>query len=175
VLQRAPDRPWRLIYRIDQRWVKNNRDPENIWYKVTLLSSPSIDLLTKTFCAALALLGQSTQNSSTMMPQSSLLWQSRTTSWSASSQADLQEREILRGENELPLLYALGAEEKVILRKCSKAGGVTDEPMPKSAFLNIHRNSLTNTGYPCGPSVHGIRRGLGNPEASSLVIRPPLQ
>jgi hypothetical protein len=37
VLQRAPDRPWRLIYRIDQRWVKNNRDPENIWYEVTLL------------------------------------------------------------------------------------------------------------------------------------------
>jgi hypothetical protein len=99
------------------------------------------------------------------------------------SEADLQELEILRGENELPLLYAPGAAEKVILRKCSKAGGVTDEPMPKSAFLNIHRNSLTNTGYPCGPSVHGIRRGLGkkvdgkitSPEAPSLVIRPPLQ
>jgi len=37
LLQRAPDRPWRLIYRIDQRWVKNNREPENIWYEVTLL------------------------------------------------------------------------------------------------------------------------------------------
>jgi hypothetical protein len=37
VLQKAHDRPWRLIYRIDQRWVKNNRDPENIWYEVTLL------------------------------------------------------------------------------------------------------------------------------------------
>ena len=92
MLQRAPDRPWRLIYRIDQRWVKNNRDPENIWYEVTLLPSPmftnclGIDLLTKGFCAALVLLGQSTQNSSTMMPQSSLLWQPRTTSWSASSQ-----------------------------------------------------------------------------------------
>ena len=99
------------------------------------------------------------------------------------SEADLQELEILQGENELPLLYAPGAAEKVILRKCSKAGGVTDEPMPKSAFLNIHRNSLTNTGYPCRPSVHGIRRGLGkkvdgkitSPEAPSLVIRPPLQ
>jgi hypothetical protein len=95
------------------------------------------------------------------------------------SETDLQELEILRGENEFPLLYAPGAEEKVILRKCSKAGGVT-EPMPKSAFLNIHRNGLTNTG---GPSVHGIRRGLGekvdgkitSPEAPSLVIRPPLQ
>jgi hypothetical protein len=97
------------------------------------------------------------------------------------SEADLQELEILQGENELPLLYVPGAKEKVILRKCLKAGGVTDEPMPKSAFLNIHRNGLTNTGYPCGPSVHGIRRGLGkkvdgkttSPEAPSLVIRPP--
>jgi hypothetical protein len=92
VLQRAPDRPWRLIYRIDQRRVKNNRDPENIWYEVTLLLSPistnclGIDLLMNGFCAALALLGQSTQSSSTMTPQSSLLWQSRTTSWSALSQ-----------------------------------------------------------------------------------------
>ena len=85
------------------------------------------------------------------------------------SEADLQELEILQGENELPLLYAPGAEEKVILRKCSKAGGVTDEPMPKSAFLNIHRNGLTNTGYPCGPSVHAIRRG-----AKFLHPSPPL-
>jgi hypothetical protein len=98
------------------------------------------------------------------------------------SEADLQELEILPGENKLPLLYNTGAEKKVILRKYSKAGGVTDEPMPKSAFLNIHKNGLTNAGYPYGPSVHGIRRGLGkkvdgkiaSPEAPSLVIRPSL-
>ena len=30
VLQRVDGRHWRLIYKIDQRWVKNNRDPENI-------------------------------------------------------------------------------------------------------------------------------------------------
>jgi hypothetical protein len=49
-------------------------------------------------------------------------------------EADLQELEILPGENELPPLYSTGAEEKVILRRCSKAGGATDEPMPKSAL-----------------------------------------
>ena len=83
----------------------------------------------------------------------------------------------------IPLLYATGAEKKAILRKHSKAGGVLDEPMPKSAFLNIHKIGLTNSGYPCGPSVHGIRRCLGkkvdgkiaSPEAPSLVIRPSLQ
>jgi len=30
VLQRTSTERWRLIYKIDQRWVKNNRDPENI-------------------------------------------------------------------------------------------------------------------------------------------------
>lgn len=29
VLKRIPSGGWKVIYRIDQRWVKNNRDPEN--------------------------------------------------------------------------------------------------------------------------------------------------
>jgi hypothetical protein len=99
------------------------------------------------------------------------------------SVADLQEQEIPEGEDELPLIYATGAEDKVILRKCSKAGGVTDESMPKSTFVKIHKSGLINAGYPCGPSVHAIRRGLGkkvdgkiaSPEAPPLIIRPPLQ
>lgn len=32
VLQRVVGRSWRLIYKLDQRWVKNNRDPENVVY-----------------------------------------------------------------------------------------------------------------------------------------------
>jgi Protein of unknown function (DUF3435) len=30
VLQRLPSGGWRLIYNVSQRWVKNNRNPENI-------------------------------------------------------------------------------------------------------------------------------------------------
>ena len=32
MLQRVEGRSWRLIYRLDQRWVKNKRDPENVVY-----------------------------------------------------------------------------------------------------------------------------------------------
>jgi hypothetical protein len=32
VLQRAARGGWKLIYNIKQRWVKNNRDPENIMF-----------------------------------------------------------------------------------------------------------------------------------------------
>ena len=77
------------------------------------------------------------------------------------SVADLQEQEIPAGQDKVPLLYGKGAEEKFILRKCSKVGGVTDELMPKSAFEKIHKSGLINAGYPCGPSVHAIRRSLG--------------
>ena len=85
------------------------------------------------------------------------------------SVADLQRLEIPSGEDELPLIYAEDAENKVILRKCSKAGGVTDKPMPKSAFVKIHKSGLIDAGYPCGPSAHAIRRG-----AKFLHPSPPL-
>ena len=32
VIKRIPSGGWKVIYRVDQRWVKNNRDPENIVY-----------------------------------------------------------------------------------------------------------------------------------------------
>ena len=48
-----------------------------------------------------------------------------------------------------------------ILRKCIKAEGITDELMPKSAFLAIYQNSLKNVGYFYGTSIHSIWRGLG--------------
>lgn len=36
VLQRTEVASWRVIYRLDQRWVKNNRDPENIVFGTAL-------------------------------------------------------------------------------------------------------------------------------------------
>jgi hypothetical protein len=96
---------------------------------------------------------------------------------------DLQALKIPPGEDELRLIYAEGTEDKVILRKCTKAEGVTDAPMPKSAFLAIYQNSLKNAGYFCGTSIHSIRRGLGKKvdgkipflKARSPVVGPLLQ
>lgn len=74
---------------------------------------------------------------------------------------DLQGLEIPPGDDELRLVYAEGAEDKVIVRRCTKAEGVTDIPMPKSAFLAIYQNGLKNAGYFYGTSIHRIRRCLG--------------
>jgi hypothetical protein len=87
------------------------------------------------------------------------------------SEADLQELEILPGENEFSLLYAPGAENKVILRKCLKAESVTNKSMPKLVFLNIHRNGLANAGYPYGSSIYSIRRGL-NKKVNDKITSP---
>ena len=74
---------------------------------------------------------------------------------------DLQKKEIPPGENELILRYNESSLKKPILRKCTKAGGVTDEPMPKSAFSGIWRSNTFNAGYFYTPTIHAIRRGLG--------------
>lgn len=74
---------------------------------------------------------------------------------------DLQKQEIPHGEDQLILRYKKGAEDQRILRKCTKAHGISDEPMPKQAFLTIYEKTLKNAGYFCGTSIHAIRRKLG--------------
>lgn len=69
--------------------------------------------------------------------------------------------EIPPGQDQLPLRFKDDALNRPILRNCTQADGVTDEPMSKSAFLTIHRSAMKNAGYLDGDTIHGIRRGLG--------------
>ena len=141
VLQSTSASRWRLIYKIDQRWVKNNRDPENIVFGTAgrehdlFIYDDSAFLLTIAMADG-ALFGYDTF-------------------------ADLQEQEIPAGENEMVLRFEESMLDKPILRKCTKAGGVTGEPMPRSAFTDILRNTFRNAGYLCTTSIHAIRRQLG--------------
>ena len=121
--------------------MKNNRDPENIVFGTALQEHDKFifddipPLLTMAF-ADKALFGFDTL-------------------------ADLQEQQIPKGQDELHLRWKELALDKPILRKCTKAGGVTDEPMPGSAFSQIFQSTLVNAGYLCAASVHSIRRQLG--------------
>jgi hypothetical protein len=99
------------------------------------------------------------------------------------SAEDLQALEISLGEDELRLICAKGAEDKVILRKCIKVEGVAGVLMPQSAFLAIYRNGLKMAGYFYGISFHRTRRYLGKRtddkilllKGRSLVVGPLLQ
>jgi hypothetical protein len=75
-----------------------------------------------------------------------------------SSLEDVRKQEIPEGQEELILRFHDSALERPVLRKCTKAGGVTDDPMPKGSFTDIFKSTLTNAGYFCGVSIHSIRR-----------------
>lgn len=141
VLQRTLGSAWRIIWKIDQRWVKNNRDPENIVFSTALREHDKfifddISILLPMVMADKALFG-------------------------FDSLAELREQRIPDGQDELILRWRKSALNKPILRKCTQAGGVTDEPMPKSAFSRIFQSTLLNAGYFCQASIHSIRRQLG--------------
>jgi len=74
---------------------------------------------------------------------------------------DVRNQVIPAGKNELVLKIKDEVLDLPILRRCTKAGGVTNEPMPQSAFLSIFRAMLKNAGYDCRASIHMIRRSLG--------------
>ena len=74
---------------------------------------------------------------------------------------DVRKQKVPDGEDELVLRFKDSALEQPVLRQCTKTGGVTDEPMPRSSFTSILKSTLTNAGYLSGPSIHAIRRQLG--------------
>jgi Protein of unknown function (DUF3435) len=74
--------------------------------------------------------------------------------------AEPQQQQVPRGQNELVLRWKDEALDKPILRKYTIAGGVTDEPMLRTAFSQIFQSTLRNAGYFCAASVHSIRRGI---------------
>jgi hypothetical protein len=74
---------------------------------------------------------------------------------------DVRRQEIPVGEDQLVLSYKEAALDRPILRKCTKAEGVTEEPMPKATFLAIYEKSMKNAGYLYGTSIHAVRRQLG--------------
>ena len=58
-------------------------------------------------------------------------------------------------------MYNEDALDRPILRKCTQTHGISDELIPKAAFLAIHQNTLRNASDFRGTSIHAIRRYLG--------------
>jgi len=166
-------RSWRLIYKIDQRWVKNNRDPENIVYVFPFLLSFIIFLLLSADGEALFSFGAAAKEHEKLFYNDAGFLLAMAIADGAlfgyESLEDVRAQEIPSGQDELILRFKDSALERPILRKCTKTGGVTDDPMPKSSFTAIFKSTLTNTGYICGPSIHAMRRQLGKCVDSKLV------
>jgi hypothetical protein len=68
---------------------------------------------------------------------------------------DVRNMEIPSEEIELILRFNDDALKKSILRKYTKAKGVTDKPISKTMFLNIYQNIMKNAEYLNGDSIYG--------------------
>ena len=141
VLQRVPGGGWRAIYNLSQIWVKNNRDPENVVFNTAGREHEKFIYNDAAFLLVMAIADGALFGFETL--------------------DNLQKQEIPVGENELPLRFEESALNQPILRKCTKAKGVMDEPMPRFAFVAIFRTILRIAGYLCATSIHAIRRNLG--------------
>jgi Protein of unknown function (DUF3435) len=97
--------------------VKNNRDPENIVFSTVLREHDKFIYDDVSFLLTMAFADKALCGFDKM--------------------ADLQEQQIPEGQSELVLRWRESALNKPILRRCKKAGGATDEPMPRSAFSQI--------------------------------------
>ena len=64
---------------------------------------------------------------------------------------DVRKQEIPAGQDELPLRFHDSALNRPILRQRTKAEGVLENPMPRSASINILKSTLTNAGLHLWP------------------------
>ncbi|KAI9765370.1 MAG: hypothetical protein M1840_007450 [Geoglossum simile] len=131
VMKHLPGGGWTLIYKIDQCWVKNNCDPDNISFGATGREHAKLLYNDGALLLVMAIADEAL--------------------FSFNSMEDLWRQEIPQGED----------KDLLILRKVTMKDGVTEEPMTKAAFLGIYQSSLKNAGYLCGTSIHAIWRYLG--------------
>ena len=77
------------------------------------------------------------------------------------STEDLWDRDILDGDDALPLRWKDEVLELPIVRNAIKAHGVTNTPLPKLTFERILKSVLNLSGYFGTATIHAIRRALG--------------
>lgn len=142
VLHRLTDcGKWEATWKLDQRWVKNNRDPENVVYGSAQKEHDKLVFNDTMFLLVMAVADGAL--------------------FGFDSLEQLQKFRIPKGKMQKELRYKEEAMERPILRNCTKPGGVSKEPMTKDAFQSIWKSTLSNADYFIQPTIHSIRRGLG--------------
>ncbi|KAL6716976.1 hypothetical protein ACLMJK_004889 [Lecanora helva] len=132
---------WKVIYRIDQRWIKNNKDPENIAFGASTSQHCKLLYDDTQYLLALAIADQAIHG----VDDIDALW----------------ELQIPPGQKELILRWNDEVSDLSIIRKATKAHGVTKSPLPQRTFACIVKSIFKLSGYYGNPTVHSIRRGLG--------------
>ncbi|KAL2036358.1 hypothetical protein N7G274_010925 [Stereocaulon virgatum] len=126
VLKRIPSGGWKVIYRIDQRWVK-------ITVTLRILYGTSTSQHSK-------LLYDDTQHLIALALADNAFW-------GIDSFEDLWQLQIPPGEDELILRWKNDSTKALhILRNATMQHGVTEEPLPKRTFDRILKSVLNLSG-----------------------------
>jgi hypothetical protein len=146
-----------LIWKIDQRWVKNNRNPNTVVYELLRTVLKSTTNNANSFSAAGKEHSRLLYNDGAMLLT---LASADKALFGFDSLEDLWQQEIPPGETHVVLRWKESVEELPILRQIKK-GIVTEDPWLLSSFTAMFREVLDIEGYSSGAGVHQIRRDLG--------------
>ena len=148
-----------MIYRIDQRWIKNNRDSENtVYYSLHIRDDPSLTILHSYRYGA-----STSQHGKLLYDDTQYLLAlafADKAFWGIDSPKDFWQLQIPFGENELLFRWIEFAKSLPILRNATMQQGVSDEPLSKKTFDRIIKSVLNTSGYFGNATVHAIRRYL---------------
>ncbi|KAF7134197.1 hypothetical protein CNMCM5793_005925 [Aspergillus hiratsukae] len=137
---RAENAPWRIGWRLDQQFVKNNKDPEN-----TMFGTAIWDCDEPIYSGALYLLALTLADNAL---------------FGFSSPEEVFEQRIPEGEDELVLRWNEEAKDRCIIRGVT-AGGVSQDPLMKEKYQGDFRKILANACYFVTATIHAMRRALG--------------
>ncbi|EXJ95819.1 hypothetical protein A1O1_00943 [Capronia coronata CBS 617.96] len=129
------------MYKLDQRFVKNNRDPEDVAFGAAAKEDGRLFYNDAGFLLALAFADGALYGYDTF--------------------ADLRQQVIPPDRDEIPLRFKDEVLDLPIARKCTKKDGVTNDPMSQNQFRTISQSSLVNAGYHWRLQIHAIRRQVG--------------
>ncbi|MCJ1359649.1 MAG: hypothetical protein MMC33_009651, partial [Icmadophila ericetorum] len=141
ILVRIPSGGWKVIYWINQRWVKNNRDPENTVYGASTSQHGKLLYDGTQYLLALALADKAI--------------------FGVNSAEDMWQLQIHPGDNELILRWTDSVKSLPVLRNATMQHGVSTEPLSKQTFDRIIKSVFKLSGYFGHATVHAIRRYLG--------------
>ncbi|KAL4869119.1 hypothetical protein BDV12DRAFT_208701 [Aspergillus spectabilis] len=140
VLFRTDDAPWKMGYRVDQRWVKNNRDPENIQFGTAIW-----DCDEPLYAGALYLLAMALSDNAL---------------FGFSSSEEIFEQRIPEGQDELVLRWKEEARSRCVIRNVT-ATEVTEDALTQDKYEKDFRILMNAVGYYITATIHAIRRALG--------------
>lgn len=141
MLVRVPEGGWKVIYNIAQRWVKNNRDPDNVSFGAATYQHDVLNHDDTVYLLALAFANDAFYGIE--YPQE--FWQ----------------LQIPSDEDELVLRWKDLAQALPILPHATKDKGVLTQPLPRKTFDRILQSVLTASGFYGSVTIHVIRRFLG--------------